>query len=143
MSRVSYKVTGAKAISDWLATVDREARKRVDDELSDIAAELEGDIVLSIQQGAKTGRIYKRKGVTHQASAPGQSPASDTGTLKKSIYSERARKLTYVVGSRIVYALHLEYGTTRMAARPFFRPSVEKMAKQITGRLEQAIKGAL
>lgn len=29
----------------------------------------------------KTGHTYRRRGVTHQASAPGESPATDTGRL--------------------------------------------------------------
>lgn len=143
MTKVSYKVEGIKEIADFLKDAPELVRAAVDDELSDFAAELEGDIVLRITHGAKTGRIYKRRQTTHQASAPGQSPASDSGTLKKSIYSEKVRDLTYVVGSRIVYALHLEYGTRKMAARPFFRPSVEAVKGQLRPRLEAVIDGVL
>ncbi|MEQ8448244.1 MAG: hypothetical protein RIB97_01020 [Nitratireductor sp.] len=37
-----------------------------------------------ILDGEKTGRVYRRRGVEHQASAPGQAPASDTGRLVQS-----------------------------------------------------------
>ena len=53
-----------------------------------------GVAVKKIMQGPKSGRIYERtKGrnlsTTHQASAPGQPPATDTGVLASSIYVKR------------------------------------------------------
>ncbi len=140
---VSLDLVGSDAVMKAIAEASDNVRLAVSDELSDIAAELEGDIVLRIQQGPKTGRIYKRGGVTHQASASGQSPANDTGTLMRSIYSEKLTSLSYVVGSRIAYAAYLEYGTRRMAARPFFRPPVEEMRKEFNSRLEAAINRAI
>lgn len=143
MSKVSYSLKGAKELTEYLREAPQKVRMAVDDELSDISAEMEGAIVLKITHGAKSGRVYKRGQVKHQASAPGEAPASDTGNLMKSIYSEKVRDLTYVVGSRIVYALHLEYGTRKMAARPFFRPAVEQEKTEINPRLKAVIDGVL
>ena len=51
-------------------------------------AGIEGENILSdILTGPRTGRIYRRGGVVHQASAPGEAPASDTGELRQSIVS--------------------------------------------------------
>ncbi len=60
----------------------------------------------------------------HQASAPWQAPATDTGTLAGSISAE---PIDGTLGARIVartrYATWLEYGTKYMAPRPFLRPA--------------------
>lgn len=81
--------------------------------------------------------------LTHQASAPGQAPMSDTGRLASSIEFDQIGPLTATVGSNLIYAKWLEYGTRKMAPRPFFRPAVERMRKDFSKRLEAAISGAL
>lgn len=70
----------------------------------------------------RTGRVYRRGGVTHKASAPGEPPAPDTGYLLNSIRTEydTAELLGRVIfGAN--YAQHLEYGTVKMARRPYAR----------------------
>lgn len=75
----------------------------------------------------KAGRIYKRKSVIHRASAPGQAPANDTGNLIGSIHHIQGQDQGGTVSSSVVvtasYAKWLEYGTRRMAERPFVRPT--------------------
>ena len=111
--------------------------------VTETAAEMGADLKISIQQGPASGRLYKRGNVVHQASAPGETPASDTGTLMRSIYHERETDLTYAIGSRLVYAAYLEYGTSRMAPRPFFRPSAERIRTVFEAKVEAAIAGAV
>jgi HK97 gp10 family phage protein len=72
-----------------------------------------------------TGRQYGR----HQASAPGQPPATDTGRLAASIREELrqdGKGLVEVVGTNVVYARPLERGTRSMAPRPFLRRALAK-----------------
>src|SRR3990167_6542496 len=67
--------------------------------------------VNKIQSGSKTGRIYTRRSVVHQASAPGESPASDTGTLAQSGRTEYNKdELQGSVIFSTAYAAALEYG---------------------------------
>jgi HK97 gp10 family phage protein len=68
---------------------------------------------------------------------------SDTGRLASSIEFDQIAPLTATVGSNIVYAVHLEYGTRKMAPRPFFRPAVEKMRPEFNKRLEAALAEVL
>lgn len=77
---------------------------------------------------AKSGRIYKRGkgGKTHQASAPGEAPAIDTGNLVNSMAIEKVSEAVYMVSAGTEYAQALEFGSKRMAARPFLGPAVEK-----------------
>lgn len=105
------------------------------------------EAVSLIRDTPKTGRIYRRRGVEHQASAPGEPPASDTGRLVGSIRMDftRIEELTGVVNARAGYAAHLEYGTSRMAPRPFMRPALankkEAVESEIRGAITAALKG--
>ncbi|MEO0955682.1 MAG: hypothetical protein AAFY12_11865 [Pseudomonadota bacterium] len=68
------------------------------------------------------GRVYRRRSRVHRASAPGDSPALDTGFLRASISSDVVRSPAGIVGrvkASAAYAAFLEFGTERMAARPF------------------------
>lgn len=136
------ELNGSAELKAALANMSEAIEKQVGDEVSDVAAEMEADIVLSIQQGPASGRIYKRGGVVHQASAPGEAPMSDTGALASSIYSEMLGPISAAVGTRMDYANHLEYGTISMHPRPFFRPVVEEYRETFTGRVASAIARA-
>lgn len=92
----------------------------------------------------KTGRIYRRRSVEHQASAPGESPASDTGRLVNSIrtgYDMNA--LVGTVTASTAYAAALEYGTARMAARPYLRPALARRRDAIEAEVAAAVRAAL
>ncbi len=111
-----------------------------------VAAAIEGraEVVQSIQRGPASGRIYQKSNPrrTHQASAPGQAPMSDTGRLANSIFFERINSRTAAFGSNLIYALYLEYGTSKIAARPYFRPAAEKIRVKFAGMVETAIRRA-
>lgn len=73
-----------------------------------------------ITQGPKTGVTYYRRGVAHVASAPGEPPAADLGNLHNSITVQPNPALLLVqVNAGAKYSAALEYGTRKMAARPF------------------------
>ena len=88
------------------------------------AAEIESSAKLSLS-GSKSGRVYLRRGISHQASAPGEAPSTDTGMLANSINTTNDGALTAIVGVGAEYAEPLEYGTTRMGPRPFLTPAAE------------------
>lgn len=83
----------------------------------------------------------------HRASAPGDPPAPDLGTLKRSAYIEVVGETKRHVGVATAYAEALEYGTTTagrsrttvILPRPFMRPAFarirEKLTQLITGEL--------
>lgn len=75
-----------------------------------------------------TGRIYRRKGRVHQASAPGEPPAVDTGLLRASVRSSVGRDergLVATIGTNQKVGVYLELGTRYMAPRPFARPALD------------------
>jgi hypothetical protein len=73
----------------------------------------------------------------HRASKPGDPPAPDTGTLRRSAFLERTANGVRV-GVAMPYAAALEFGTTRagkqrnvtIAPRPFLRPAMAKIRAQ-------------
>jgi len=96
--------------------------------------------------GPGSGRIYKRKGVTHRASRPGQPPARDTGILVNSVsfnVSEKNNEIRGTVGPDIDkirrdsprtdpdYGFYLEFGTRNIAPRPWLRPALRKSRNKI------------
>lgn len=81
---------------------------------------------------AKSGHIYG----SHQASAPGEAPAIDTGVLVNSIQTE-IDGLTAVVGTNQEYAPVLEFGGAKMAPRPFLASAFEAAAPEFEKKLDE------
>jgi len=90
-----------------------------------IAFAIEAEMKL-LMAGPKSGRLYRRRGGrTHQASAPGEAPAVDTGFLINSIRTVVKSDTRAEITVAAEYAEGLEFGTDRVAARPFVRPAIE------------------
>ena len=140
---VTIRLEGSAELQAQLKGLRGDIRKAVSRAVVGTALELQRNVVKSISKKG-TGITYQKKNPnrTHIASAEDQPPATDTGRLKNSIEFDKLDDLTATVGSKLTYATYLEYGTSRMAARPFFRPAVEKITPKYQGRLEKAINGA-
>jgi hypothetical protein len=96
----------------------------------------------------KSGRVYKRRGIEHQASAPGESPATDTGALIQSgqaLYPDSGDPMviTGIANWSTDYALALETGTETMEARPYARPALDQVAPSLPAGIAAAIKASL
>lgn len=91
------------------------------------------------------------KKVAHHPSLPGNPPAPDTGNLRASINYEihaTSNEVYGVVGSTQQdpdYAVYTEYGTSKMAPRPWLRPAMYKnnafVKKSIAKAVASALKG--
>jgi HK97 gp10 family phage protein len=91
---------------------------------------VEGRILESIQRDPKTGRVYGK----HRASAPGEPPATDKGQLVRSItmsVEDRDGEVVGLIKASAPYAAHLEFGTSKMAARPYMQPGLESQRRKI------------
>ena len=110
------------------------------------ALEAMSDVKKRIQSPPKTGKIYKRGKIEHRASAPGEAPATDTGTLVSSIYftffSRGPDAAMYAkVQSRLPYAYYLEFGTMNIKPRPAWLPATETARKNLNSDINQLLKG--
>jgi len=90
------------------------------------------------KRGQKNPKTLRQAGF-HKASAPGQPPARNTGHLARSWQTgvkdrgpvqKDGNRYRLVVGSNVPYARFLEFGTSRMAARPYVRPVAEIMRRR-------------
>jgi HK97 gp10 family phage protein len=132
------------------------AQKAVEQTMLGAMQIIANDAKRSVARGPKSGHVYTTRFVTmpnggvvpvgtrppHQASAPGEAPATDTGRLVASIIAS-ATGMTGTVEARSLYAVHLEYGTRAMAARPFMLPAAERNRDRIQRLLQSAISTAI
>lgn len=90
--------------------------------------------------GSRSGRIYRIPGTSRRytASAPGEAPATRTGDLRTS-YRFKVYQKSAVVGSPLMYALHLEKGTSKMAPRPHIAPALVANRPAIMAALERNV----
>lgn len=144
MTDVTLKLEGMDQLAAALRAYGAEAKRHVDDAVNATGLELRGDIVKAYQRGPASGVTYEKYNPrrTHTASAPGQAPATDTGRLASSVTFTREGPMSATVGSTVVYAAMLEFGTSRIDPRPSWVPAVEAMRPKYIQRLEAALARA-
>lgn len=142
----SVQIEGLDRIGKATERVKQAVAKEIKIGLFASAKHVEREAKESILNGEKTGRIYKRRTVVHRASAPGEAPASDTGRLVNSINAEVVSSgfeaTVKAGGGAVKYARMLEFGTSKMAARPFMFPALERSKGWIRERLNRAVRKA-
>ena len=91
------------------------------------------------------GRTYQKYNPrrTHQASAPGAYPATDTERLAGSVRMvlPTASSIVGEVGTAVTYGAWLEFGTSNMAARPWLLPSFERARIGVEKEMKLRIEG--
>lgn len=142
MVSIGVELQGLQQLLSQLQRLDQSAGQSLEEVITDLVTDTHSLAVAGIEGGPKSGRTYRRGNVTHQASAPGQYPASDTGGLAGSVRFELPQpgNMTGRVGTSVAYGPMLEFGTSRMAARPWLMPSFERakigVEKELRARLE-------
>jgi HK97 gp10 family phage protein len=91
---------------------------------------LKGKVKEALNRSEEYQRFVGDHGIWYKGedpSSPGSPPKKITGALQRSIAHEMGpdRKEAFV-GSNVEYALYLELGTSKMAARPFLRSTLMK-----------------
>lgn len=100
----------------------------------DAGEAVRADAQASIREGAVSGP-------DHVPSAPGQPPNADTHNLDLSIdVRMNASRKTVTVTAMAEYAAALEFGTSRMAARPFMRPALQRNRNRLVYGVAQAVR---
>ena len=111
-----------------LDSLMRQAPGEVDAAMGEIAANMAADIIQS----------FSRK----SPSDPGDPPGVVKGLLKNSIQFKQEKRMLWIISAGTEYAPMLEYGTVRMAARPFVRPAARRAEKRIGKAVARALKRA-
>lgn len=100
-----------------------------------------GDVIrvaaqISITEGAVSGK-------RHEPSTPGQPPNNDTGDLANGIETRQVAPLNVEIASTAGHSEALEYGTSKMAARPFMRPAANANRLKVNRMLSRAARRAV
>lgn len=93
---------------------------------------VETEAELSITRGSVSGE-------GHVPSAPGDPPNRDTGLLDNSIETTQDGPLKVSVTSNAPYSRALEFGTSKMAERPFMRPALQKKRDAVQTLIRRAV----
>lgn len=91
---------------------------------------------ISITSGAVSGK-------SHTPSAPGEAPNNDSGLLANNIETTQVAPLVVEVSSNAPYAAALEFGTSKMAARPYMGSARDAKRKEVTQLVRQAVDQAV
>ena len=124
----------AKQHSDRLKRMAENTAREVLAKLYVAGQRIELDAERSITAGSVSG-------AGHVPSAPGQPPNADTRLLDGSIETEVQAQMppTVTVTSKAPYAAALEFGTSKMAARPYMRPATERNRDDVTRLVGEAV----
>ena len=118
-----------------LDDLSREGRRLVSRAVYAGADLIATEAALSITRGSVSGK-------GHVPSKPGEPPNADTRQLDRSIIAVQTGELEARVQVNAPYASALEFGTSKMAARPFLGPAVAKTRAEVVGTLFRTIKRA-
>ena len=130
-------------LSVKISAIGRETQREVSRAVRRSGLRIENRAAEGIAEPPKTGRIYRRGKIVHQASAPGEFPAGDTGRLQQSLTSVMAADGPDVfraeTGANAPYATYLELGTSSMEPRPFLKPAYEETKAKNLDEIRAAI----
>ena len=132
MPIVSHTITGLDAMRRRLEALPGAARSAAAAALSDVAQTVSAEIRATLDQA------------TPGASLPGAPPADASGRLAASISVDTdPDAVRSVVTVSAPFAQFLEFGTIRMAARPFLRPAALRAQRSAKVRLAEALRRGL
>lgn len=133
MASVRVEIKGSRDLARKLDRTDEIMEAGARKALGEVLVLIEGSAKNKIASGNRSGRIYKRRSVTHQASAPGEAPKTDTGSLVNHIFFRFTARLSGKVGSSKLtpYGAWLERGTSNIAKRPWLGPTEKQNRKAV------------
>ena len=122
------------------AAIGEQMAREIDVVCESTALDIQARAQMAIMNPPKSGRIYRRGNVAHQASAPGEAPATDTGALVNSAYTKKLADADYETGFTVEYAAALEFGTPKIEPRPYLRPAVEAVRKAFIAAIKRIVE---
>ena len=122
------------------AAIGQQMAREIDGVCESTALDIQARAQMAIMNPPKSGRIYRRGNVAHQASAPGEAPATDTGNLVNSAYTKKLADADYETGFTVEYAAALEFGTPKIEPRPYLRPAVEAVKKAFLDAIKRIVE---
>lgn len=138
---MAVEVEGLDRLTRKLLRLPDSATRSLKRQIALGAILVQSQAVKSISKGARSGKKFKRGGKTGQRSAPGEFPKTDRGRLVASIKTESsAGGLIFRVGTNLRYGRFLEFGTLKMAARPWLARTLRLNVKTISKNIARELK---
>lgn len=114
-------------------------------------------VLHTAQRGKNKGKQVMRRaggqrGFVTRRSAPGEAPAIQTAALSNSLGVNKPGPMARKIGAGIKagasldvarYSLTLEFGNSKIAARPYIRPAFERAKRNLLDRLSRRGKGQM
>lgn len=134
--------------SDYLSKIAPNINNELGRQISLCCQKVEDDIKYEMAHTPRDmSKSYYTNNKTnaHHPSLPGNPPAPDTGNLRNSIRYEihvEGKEVYGIVGSTQKdpdYAVYTEYGTSKMAPRPWLRPAMLKNESWIRNSIAKAV----
>lgn len=118
----SIAVTGVKQVAKIIENKKKKAIVNSDNALNKFSQILAGKVTESIFRGTNAPK------------------AIDTGAYGRSINAKKVNVAEYKISDGVQYGKYVEYGTSRMPARPHFRNTLKKEKRNITQAIQTAIR---
>ncbi len=107
-----------------------------------IEAVLSSRFETAIKEVAEVGQKSAKALVSGPSpSSPGHPPGIITGWLRDSITIAQQDRYHWILLAGAHYSLYLEFGTYKMAARPFMRPTAVTLRQIAPGIVKRAMGG--
>lgn len=130
------KITGVEKAKRRIESLSgREKIALVGQALFDGGEAIKAEAQHLITQGATSGK-------NHVPSKPGEPPNEDTATLRIGIVVTQPGPLHVRVSSNAPYSGFLEFGTSKMAARPFMGPAARAKRAEVVALVRKAVSVA-
>lgn len=126
-------MTRRRSISSLLGRMTAETAREVSQALFAGGEAIAVEAQISITAGAVSGK-------KHVASAPGEAPNQDTGVLGNNIETIQKSRFKVEVSSNAPYSADLEFGTSKMEARPFMAPAANAKRSDVERLVDRAVK---
>ena len=121
MSLVKIEIRGVQKVKQKLSRTERKIRNSIKQSMGIIGLFMEGQIKQSVSRGTNA------------------SVAVDTGRLVNSITSESDND-SATIGDGVTYGKFVEFGTSKMGARPHFRNTLNVNKNNIKNIIKKVIQ---
>lgn len=111
--------------------------------LNKLQEQLPQRVGIALRALALDGEAFIKLSFGTSPSPAGGPPGVDTGKLRNSIRAEKEGTLRWQIATDTEYGPYLEYGTSRMAARPFMGPGLYYIAQEAPQRFAGFLEESL
>jgi HK97 gp10 family phage protein len=103
-----------------------------------VTVKVDNSAKITAEMRRAISQVIRKTAADCEAFAKGVVPVR-TGNLKNSIQTEIESEMSASVGTNVEYSTFVEFGTTRMSARPYMTPATERVRDPFFRAMEQIL----